>query len=332
MVSAQKFSLIALVVLVIAGVITYRLVWGSGVILKTGDVEITQGEPASEIWRTMVQDGYSDRTIPWKWYGRSGGAGKVQAGTYHVEKGEKIKTVFGRFTSGDVNDTEFSVTFPEGFTLQQIAERLDQRGIVKSNDFTKEAVVGNYSESFPFLKGLPATRSLEGYLFPDTYQIAKGDTAHDVIMRMLGNFNMKVSQDMRDSAAAQHRTLDQEIIIASILEKEVFHAEDFPTVAGIFWKRLDENLGLFADSTIRYALQKSDELTVTDLTTDSPYNTRKYRDLPPTPIGNPGLIAIEAALNPKLSPYYYYLTTKDGTTVFAKTNDEHNTNKVKYLK
>ncbi|MEO6077503.1 MAG: endolytic transglycosylase MltG, partial [Candidatus Andersenbacteria bacterium] len=230
------------------------------------------------------------------------------------------------------NQNEVSITFPEGFTMQQIGQRLEQRGIGTAKEFEQEAVVKNYADKFDFLSGLSANRSLEGYLFPDTYRIAKDDTAHDVIMKMLGNFNNKVSQEMRDSAKAQHRTLDQEVIIASIIEKEVFHAEDLPTVAGIFWKRLDEQLGLYADSTIRYALQKGDELTVTDLATDSPYNTRKYKDLPPTAIGNPGLVAIQAALNPQSSPYYYYLTTSDQTTVFAKTNDEHNVNKAKYLR
>lgn len=328
----KKFTALAVVTLVIIGAIVFRYVWGAGVMLKTGDIEIRQGEPASQIWRELVNDGYSDRTIPWKWYGRSGSAQKIQAGIYHVEKGEKIKQVITRFITGDVSDSEVSITFPEGFTLQQIAERLEQKGIGTAKGFEAEAIVKNYSEKFSFLQPLSPSRSLEGYLFPDTYRIAKDDSAHDVIMKMLGNFDRKIPQDMRDSAKAQGRTLDQVVIIASIIEKEVFHAEDLPSVAGIFWKRLDQDLGLYADSTIRYALQKGDELTVTDLATDSPYNTRKYKDLPPTAIGNPGLIAIQAALNPQKSDYYYYLTTPDGTTVFAKTNDQHNANKVKYLK
>ena len=328
----KKFSVIVFIVVIILGAIVFRYVWGAGVMLKTGDIEIRQGEPASQIWRELVNDGYSDRTIPWKWYGRSGSAEKIQAGIYHVEKGEKIKPVITRFITGDVSDSEVSITFPEGFTLQQIGERLEQHGIGTAKDFEKEAVVKNYADKFSFLQPLSANRSLEGYLFPDTYRIAKNDTMHDVIMKMLGNFDAKITQDMRDSAKAQGRTLDQVVTMASIIEKEVFHTEDLPPVAGIFWKRLDQQLGLYADSTIRYALQKTDELTVKDLATDSPYNTRKYKDLPPTAIGNPGLIAIQAALNPQKTDYYYYLTTPDGTTVFAKTNDQHNANKVKYLK
>ncbi|HSX25015.1 MAG TPA: endolytic transglycosylase MltG [Candidatus Andersenbacteria bacterium] len=328
----KKFTVILLILVIVIGLGIFRFVWGSGAILKTGDVEISQGESGSQVWRQLIHDGYSDRTIPWKWYGRSGSADKIQAGIYHVEKGEKIKTVINRFISGDVSDSEVSITFPEGFTLQQIAERLEQHGIGTAKDFEKEAIVGNYADKFSFLADLSASRSLEGYLFPDTYRIAKNDTAHDVIMKMLGNFDRKISQEMRDQAKSQGRTLDQVVIIASIIEKEVFQQEDLPEVAGIFWKRLDQQLGLFADSTIRYALQKGDELTVKDLATDSPYNTRKYKDLPPTAIGNPGLIAIQAALNPQKSDYYYYLTTEDKKTIFAKTNAEHNANKAKYLK
>jgi UPF0755 protein len=328
----KKFTIIIVIIVLVLSAGIFRYVWGSGVMLKAGDVEISQGESASQIWRALVSDGFADRTIPWKWYARSGSAQKIQAGKYHVEKGERIKDVVNRFVEGDVNQNEVSITFPEGFTITQIGQRLEQKGIGTANGFEQEAVVGNYSDKFSFLTGLSAKRSLEGYLFPDTYRIAKDDTSHDVIMKMLGNFDKKVSQEMRDSAKAQHRTLDQEITIASIIEKEVFHAEDLPTVAGIFWKRLDESLGLYADSTIRYALQKGDELTVTDLATDSPYNTRKYKDLPPTAIGNPGLVAITAALNPVKSDYYYYLTTPDRTTVYAKTNDQHNVNKQKYLK
>lgn len=330
--NSKKFTTILLITIFVIGAGIFRIVWGAGVILKTGEVEITQGETGSQVWRALVKDGYSDRTIPWKWYGRSGSAGKIQAGIYHVDKGESVKVVINRFFGGDVNQKEVSITFPEGFTIAQIGQRLEQRGVGTATGFEQEAIVKNYADKFSFLSSLSSNRSLEGYLFPDTYRIAKDDTAHDVIMKMLGNFDKKIPQDMRDNTKAQGRTLDQAVIMASIIEKEVFHTEDLPIVAGIFWKRLDQSLGLYADSTIRYALQKSDELTVKDLATDSPYNTRKYKDLPPTAIGNPGLIAIQAALNPQKSDYYYYLTTPGGTTVFAKTNDQHNANKVKYLK
>jgi UPF0755 protein len=327
----KKFF-INIILLILIALVAFRVVWGSGEIEKTGDVTIAQGAKASDVWRMLVDDGYADRTIPWKYYGRvNNAAAKIQAGTYHIEEGENISDIVDRFAKGDTKSDEFSVTFPEGFTVSQIAARLKDRGITDADAFTRQAVAGNYAEKFPFLNGLPATRSLEGYLFPDTYRITPGDTSNDVIMRMLGNFDRKVTKEIRDEAVAQGRTLDDVINMASIVEKEVLHKQDMGVVSGILWKRLDNKEGLYTDATLEYIVNKNGELTVQDLAKDTPYNTRKYRGLPPTPIDNPGLLAILAALRPEKSEYYYYLTNKEGETIFAKTNEEHNRNKVKYL-
>lgn len=328
----KKFTITVLVVGAIVGITLFRLVWGSGVIKKTGDIEIEKGKSAAEIWRNLVNDDYSDRTIPWKYYGRKdNAAAKIQAGIYHVEKGENISEVVKRFASGDVQTKEFSVTFPEGFTLTQVAARYADRTGKTAQSFLDEANVGKYAEKFSFLKELPAERSLEGYMFPDTYRITPDDLPQDVIMRMLGNFDKKVTGELRDEITKQDKTLDEIINMASILEKEVQTEKDMAMVAGVLWKRIGDGEGLYVDATLEYIVEKNGELTVQDLALDSPYNTRKYRGLPPTPINNPGLTAILAAIRPEASEYYYYLTAKDGTTIFSKTNDEHNRNKVKYL-
>lgn len=328
----KKFSAVVCIGIALIAYIVFRLIWGSGEILKTGDIEIAQGEKAADVWRMLVNDGYSDRTIPWKYYGRNNNnAAKIQAGAYHVEAGENISTVIDRLVHGETQTNEQSVTFPEGFTEAQVASRVADRQGTSATEFLQQAKPSLYAEKFPFLTKLPASRTLEGYLFPDTYRIAKEDTSQDVIVRMLANFDKKVTPELRDEITKQGRTLDQIVTMASIIEKEVPHPQDMPIVAGIFWKRFDEGQGLYADSTIRYALKKSDELTVQDLAKDSPYNTRKYKGLPPGPISNPGLSAILAAIRPQTSDYYYYLTDKDGTAIFAKTNEEHNRNKAKYL-
>ncbi|MDA1169013.1 MAG: endolytic transglycosylase MltG [bacterium] len=330
--NTKKFSITSLVITSIVGLFIFRLVWGSGVIQKTGDIEIEKGKSAAEIWRNLVDEGISDRTIPWKFYGRKdNAAAKIQAGIYHVEKGEKISEVVKRFASGDVQTKEFSVTFPEGFTVAQIAARFADRTGKPSSEFLNEATVGKYAEKFSFLRGLQSGRSLEGYLFPDTYRITPDDSPEDVIMRMLGNFDKKIPENLREEIIRQGKTLDEIINMASILEKEVQTEKDMVMVAGVLWKRISEGEGLYVDATLEYIVEKNGELTVQDLALDSPYNTRKYRGLPPTPINNPGLTAILAAIRPEASEYYYYLTAKDGTTIFAKTNDEHNRNKVKYL-
>lgn len=327
----KKFSLMLLLGILVIGAILFRLVWGSGTITKTGEIEIKQGEGASEVWRGLVEEGYTDRTIPWKYYGRiNDTAAKIQAGIYHVEKGEKISQVLGRFARGDVQTNEFSVTFPEGFTLEQIANRYADRTGSEAQAFLDEAMAGKYAEQFPFLAQLPAERTLEGYLFPDTYRITPDDTPKDIIMRMLKNFEMKLPEGARENLP-EGKTLDDIVIMASIIEKEVQSDDDMALVAGVLWKRIDNDEGLYADATLEYIVRKNGNLTVQDLALDSPYNTRKYRGLPPGAISNPGLRALDAALHPQESEYYYYLTAKDGTTIFSKTNDEHNQNKAKYL-
>ncbi len=328
----RKFTTVLLLVSVVIIFILFRMVWGTGVIEKTGNVEISQGKSASQVWRDLVNEGYSDRTIPWKYYGRKDNAAeKIQAGIYHVEKGEKISHVVERLAGGDVQTNELSVTFPEGFTLAQIAARVADRTEIEAQSFINEATMGVYAQLFPFLPDTSPERSLEGYLFPDTYRITADDKPRDVIMRMLGNFDRKVPDNIRTEAQENNRTLDEIIIMASIVEKEVRDEKDMALVAGVLWKRIDDQEGLYADATLEYIVEKNGNLTTADLALDTPYNTRKYRGLPPTPISNPGLTAILAALRPQESEYYYYLTAKDGTTIFSKTNDEHNINKVKYL-
>lgn len=328
----MKKFIVNIIIVIIIALVVFRLIWGSGEIQKAGDIEIAQGAKAADVWRMLVNEGYSDRTIPWKYFGRDdNAAAKIQAGTYHLEQGEKVSLVLSRFVRGETKSDEQSVTFPEGFTEKQIAARIADRQGIAVKDFLQEAAPAQFAEKFPFLLNLSKSRTLEGYLFPDTYRLAKDDVPKDVIVRMLANFNAKVTQELRDEAKAQNRTLDEIVIMASIIEKEVQSAEDMALVSGVLWKRIDDNEGLYADATLEYIVNKDGELTVGDLLKDTPYNTRKYRGLPPGPISNPGLSAILAAIRPEKSDYYYYLTAKDGDTVFAKTNDEHNRNKVKYL-
>jgi UPF0755 protein len=183
------------------------------------------------------------------------------------------------------------------------------------------------------LAGKPKNVSLEGYLFPDTYEVREDETAKEVVAKILSNFDRKVSKDILSKIKNQGKTLYQVLIMASVLEKEVKGFEDKKIVAGILWKRLRNGWKLQVDSTLTYITnRKSLELTKDDLTVNSPYNTYKHYGLPPSPICNPGLDSIKAAVSYKDSPYWFYLTTKDGKTVFSRTLREHNYNRWKYLK
>ena len=190
----------------------------------------------------------------------------------------------------------------------------------------------DFSQDFEFLKEKPENASLEGYLFPDTYEIKKGESLENVIRKMLDNFDKKITNDLREEIKTQNRTLYQVLTMASLLEREVKSYEHRQIAAGILWKRLRNGWPLHVDATLVYITGKgSEELTKDDLEIDSPYNTYKYYGLPAGPICNPGIDSIKAAVDYKESDYWFYLTTPSGQTEFSKTLNEHNIKRFEYL-
>lgn len=266
-----------------------------------------------------------------------GARDKLQAGTYEVSPRDSGSTILRRLMSGDTTPTDLSVTFPEGFTLKQIAERLDAQGIVKKDAFLTAATAERFRAEFPFLAGAPQGASLEGYLFPDTYRFYRDSDPRAVLQRILQRFGEQLDAAQKETGAIPgggHPAASAHALVtmASIVEREVQSEDDMRVVAGILWDRLRVGMGLDADATVRYALDNWEEpLTVKDLAVDSPYNTRKYRGLPPGPIGNPGLQSLKAALKPESSKFVYYLSAPDGRTIFSVTLDEHNRAKATYL-
>ena len=171
-------------------------------------------------------------------------------------------------------------------------------------------------------KFLKLAEGKEGYLFPDTYFFTNKETPEEIINKMQDNFKVKAGDVQKDI-----------LIMASIIEKEARKPEDRKIISGILWKRIKEGMPLQVDAVFDYLLDKeSSEITQADLKMDSPYNTYKHKGLPPTPICNPGLDAIEAAENPVDSKFWYYLSDKTGVTHFARTFEEHKQNKFRYLK
>ena len=236
----------------------------------------------------------------------------------------------------------------EGWTIADIAGDLEKRGLVTEKDFNQglKSVLFSY-DFLGELKDLTfKPSSLEGYLFPDTYFVAAKPTAKSVIQKMLDNLGGKITEQMRADIKKQNRSIFEVLTLASIVEKEVGRntattsaadqqvlQEERETVAGIFMNRLKIGMALQSDATIGYITKKNDpQASSADLLIDSPYNTYKYRGLPPGPISNPSLSAIKAAIYYKDTDYLYFLTKKDGTAVYAKTLEEHNANKRKYLK
>jgi len=232
-----------------------------------------------------------------------GAQNKLQAGEYSLSPSMDITEIAKKIISGEV--AKIVVTIPEGFTVKQIEERLGLK--------------------------LPG-ENLEGFLFPDTYQFPPRVSGAEVVKKMRDNFDKKFTP-YRNEVSGAGLTPFEIITMASLLEKEVKTKEDKELVSGILWKRLENKIPLQIDATITYITgQKTTKISKEETQIDSPYNTYKYLGLPKGPICNPGLESILAAIYPKDSDYWYYLSTPEGETTFSKTLEEHNYAKSKYLR
>ena len=249
---------------------------------------------------------------------------------------------------------EETIRILEGWTISDIGEYLETKGLYKNEDFfnitgfpkidyrnnlTKPAL-NDFSTQFSFLTDKPIYYGLEGYLFPDTYRIYASSTITEVIEKMLTNFDKKLTAQMRTDIKEQGKTIYEIITLASIIEKEApidyqtSDDRDARIISGIFLNRLRIGQGLQSDATLSYIYGDNKPAhSGEELEINSPYNTYKYRGLPPGPICNPGILAIKAAIYPIETEYNYFLTPKGkDTVVYARTYEEHLQNKYKYLK
>lgn len=258
------------------------------------------------------------------------------AGNYLLKPNLNIREVVSILTAGNTTP-ENIITVIEGWNTREIADYLHENGIVERNDFLTLADATDSrtvvtDKTFDFLLDKPFDKGLEGYLFPDTYRIYEDSSSSEIIERMLDNFGQKFTDEMKQAAEDKGRSIFEIITLASILEKEVRTDEDRKIASGIFYDRIANGVALQSDATVNYVTGKQMlQPSLDDLEVDNKYNTYKYRGLPPGPISNPSLSAINAALYPADTDYFYFLTKPDGSTVFSKTYEEHLENKRKYL-
>ena len=257
----------------------------------------------------------------------SGLSGNIQAGDYRLSPAMSPLTVADILTMGKVASKK--ITIPEGWTVDDIGTYLEKQGVCKKADFliaTKE------SYNYDFLADKPVGQGLEGYLFPDTYQISATSSPEQVIKLMLDNFGTKLTPELRAAIAGSKMNIHEVITLSSIVEREANKPTDRKVVAGIFESRLDEGMKLQSDVTVAYALSEDKkDLTAADLLLDSPYNTYVTPGLPIGPICNPGLESINAVIYPEITSFRYFIAVKD-QMYYAKTIEEHNENIAKYLK
>jgi UPF0755 protein len=206
-----------------------------------------------------------------------------------------------------------------------MAQVFEERGFGVAAEFIKAA------QNAALIRDLdPAARDLEGYLFPETYVLPRNTPAADVVAQMVAGFKKACDDELRAAAAADGLTVRQAATLASLVEKETAAAAERPLVAAVYRNRMKIRMGMQADPTVIYALQKAGQydgnLSKSDLQFDSPYNTYRYAGLPPGPIASAGRASLEAAVKPAAVDYLYFVSRNDGTHVFATTLAEHNRN------
>ncbi len=288
---------------------------------ETVKVSIKPGATTEDISGLLAKNDVIDNAFLFRLYVKRNKADeKLQAGEYHLETNMSYKQALDKLVKGPFMKY-YRVVFPEGLTVEEIAETVDSKTPISKEDFIAAAVKSKHDQ--PFLSGI-RTESLEGYLFPKTYTVTEKTTASDFVDLMLWQFQKETN--VLDFSFAKNRGLDvyQIITIASMIEKEVQLDEERPRVSSVIYNRLDQEMLLQMCSTVQYVLPvRKKELTYSDLEIDSPYNTYKYTGIPPGPIANPGIDAIKAALDPVKADYLYFvLTGEDGSHTFTSSYEE----------
>jgi len=259
----------------------------------------------------------------------SNDAHSIKAGKYLVNQTYSNKDILDLLISGKVYNDGIKVTIPEGLTSNEIIDILVDKKIGNESKY-KELVKNptEFYEKYTFLKENDI-KSLEGFLYPDTYYFSENDDEFKVLSVMLSRFKSEYNDEFIKRQKELKMTLEQVINMASIIEKEAVLDKDRPLIASVFYNRLKIGMPLQSDATIQYIFDERKQIvTYNDLKIDSPYNTYINKGMPPTPISNPGIKSIKAALYPEKTDYLYFVATIDGGNNYSTNYEDH----LKYVK
>jgi len=297
---------------------------------------ITPGETAATIATRLERAGLIRDAVLFRLLVRYRGVdNQLEVGDYQLRPNMSLEEIVSALQSGRPSET--TITIPEGWRVEQIAEMLEERELVEAEEFLRAVREGGYE--YDFLSDRPEGVSLEGYLFPDTYGIPPDFESAQIIDMMLANFGRRFTPEMRQEAARRGMSIHEVLTIASLVEREARIPEERPIIASIYLNRLEAGWLLESDATAQYALGYQEEtgqwwkspISLEEMTQiDSPYNTYLYPGLPPGPICNPGLASIQAVINPAETNYMFLYHKGDGSHAFAETYEEHLENQRRY--
>jgi UPF0755 protein len=291
-------------------------------------VEVPGGAGSTAIGRRLIEAGVVRDELTFRlalW--RTGAARRLQAGEYRFERPLTALEVVDRIAGGDVHLV--ALTFREGLTIEEMARVFEENQFGSASEFLAAA-----RDPAPIRALDPAATDLEGYLFPDTYRLPRGSDANRVVAAMVGRFQQVLTAALREEAKRRGLSVRELVTLASLVEKETARADERTLVAAVYANRLETGMGLQCDPTVIYALQRAGRYTGNlsrdDLQFDSPYNTYRYRGLPPGPIAAPGQASLAAAARPAEVDYLYFVSRNDGSHEFARSLAEHNRNVQKF--
>jgi UPF0755 protein len=271
----------------------------------------------------VVRDPWTYRLSMWM----SGQGRTLKAGEYRFDHPMTPLDVIAKIARGDVY--VIAITFPEGLTVAEMASIAEMHGVGPASAFVEAA-----KDPMPIRTVDPIARSLEGYLFPETYRVNRRTDASKLVRLMVDRFDHVLTPELHRSAEARGLSIHQLVTLASLVEKETARPEERPIIAAVYLNRFRIGMPLQCDPTVIYALQRAGSyhgnLRREDLAFDSPYNTYRYAGLPPGPIASPGKASLEATADPADVDYLYFVSRNDGSHEFATTLAEHNRNVQKY--
>lgn len=244
----------------------------------------------------------------------------IKPGDYEIKSDITLKELISDLNKGIYNKNLVRVTIPEGYDIEKIAALLEEKNIIKKEEFLqscKEYPLPHYAKNTEYRK-----YNLEGYLFPDTYELSKGMKGKDIIDIMVNRFNRSINE-LRNKYSIDDSKIDTIITVASMVEREAERDEERGKVSSVFYNRMKKGMKMESCATVLYALGKhKDKLYYSDLKVQSPYNTYIIKGLPPGPICSPGMSSIEAAINPDKTNYLYFVSYNDGTHFFTNNYNE----------
>lgn len=305
---------------------------------KSADITITKTDTVGNIAAKLKDNGIIRSSFIFSAYVKLSSKTDMRQGKFSLNSQMSYDAIIRELRSAAARET-VKVTIPEGYTLQKTGELLESKKVCTKQEFL--TAVQKTDVKFDFNSQIPNSSQrfyrLEGYLFPDTYEFYVGQAPDTVVKKMLDNFDKRINDELRKKIKDSGMTTDQVITLASIIQAEAGKTEEMPKVSSVFHNRLSNGVDgqkmLQSDATIFYATRDIVPILSKDSTeTASAYNTYKHEGLPPGPICNPGLNAIDAALNPEPSNNYFFVTDSKGNYYYSDTYSKHLTNVKKAMK